>query len=217
MRKFLYALALVALMALPFGSQAQAAGMYITPKFLDSLQSSGSLNGGSGLSGQTWNSIGGALAVGANLREMTESSIPLRFEFEYATRGTLKAEWNGSLGLRAQPKASWQVQTFQLNGYWDIDTGTIFTPYIGAGIGASYIRSSMTSGPQYARHYTEDSSWGLAWNVGAGAAISLTDSVALDVGYRFAGFGESSIKHMGNNVTNYMTANEFTAGVRFSF
>ena len=217
MKKVLSIMALVSMLALPLVTEANAAGMYITPKFLDSIQNTGSMGGSDGMSSQTWNSVGMGLSVGANLRELTDVGAPIRVELEYATRGTLKSEWNGSLGNRVNPKASWQVQTFMVNGFWDIDTGSAFTPYIGAGIGASYIRESMTSGSWNNRHYTEDTNWGLAWNVGAGVAYAFTESVALDVGYRFAGFGESSIKHMNNNVNNYMTANELTAGVRFSF
>lgn len=217
MRKILYIMALVAALAMPLASEASAAGMYITPKFLDSLQNTGSVGGSDGLSSQTWNTVGGAIAVGLNLREFTDTGTPLRVEFEYATRGTLKSEWNANLGAREKVKAEWQTQTFQVNAYWDIETGTAFTPYIGAGIGASYIREGMTTGVGNARHYNEDTNWGLAWNVGAGVAYSITDNIALDLQYRFAGLGESELKHTGGNVTNYLTANEFLAGLRFSF
>lgn len=217
MRKVLYMMALVAALAMPLASQAQAAGMYITPKFLDSLQNTGSVGGSDGLSSQTWNTVGGAIAAGLNFRDYSEVGVPIRMELEYATRTTLKSEWNASLGGRVGVKSSWQVQTFQVNGYWDIETGTALTPYIGAGIGASYIDQSMTSGPGWARHSTQDSNWGLAWNVGAGVAYAITDNLALDLQYRFAGFGESEVKHGGSNVSNYMTANEFMAGMRISF
>ncbi|MEG2171987.1 MAG: outer membrane beta-barrel protein [Desulfovibrionaceae bacterium] len=216
MNKVITLCALLCVLALPCMASAEA-GMYITPKFLDSLQNSGSLGGSDGLSSQTHNSVGGALAVGMNLRNMSESGIPLRVEVEYATRGNTRSEWNASYGHRQDVKATWQVQTFQLNGYYDIDTGSAFTPYIGAGLGASAIYESMTSGPSSYRHHTEDTTMGFAWNVGAGFAYAFTDNVALDIGYRFAGFGNGSVKHNGNDVENYMTANEFMAGVRFSF
>lgn len=217
MKKILCLLALVGALTLPMASGAEAAGMYITPKFLDSLQNTGSVGGSDGLSSQTWNTVGAGIAVGLNLREFTDVGAPIRVEFEYASRGKLQSEWNGDLGNRERVKAAWQVQTFLINGYWDIDTGTAFTPYIGAGLGTSYIYESMTSGPSNARHSTDDHNWGFAWNVGAGVAYAFTESVALDLAYRFAGFGESSLKHNGGTVNNYMTANEFMAGVRFSF
>lgn len=192
-------------------------GIYIAPKFIDSLQNSGSVGGGDGLSSQTHNSTGFGLAVGLNMRNMTDSGVPLRFEFEYASRGNTRNEWNASYGNRQNLKATWQVQTFQVNGYYDIDTGSAFTPYVGGGLGASAIYESMTSGPQGARHSSTDTTMGFAWNVGAGVAYSFTDNIAVDVGYRFAGFGNGSVKHMGNSVENYMTANEFMAGLRVSF
>lgn len=216
MKKVMTVFALLCVLALPCVASAEG-GMYITPKFIDSLQNTGSIGGSDGLSSQTHNSVGGAIAIGMNLRNTTDSGLPVRVEFEYATRGNTSSEWNASYGARQDLKATWQVQTFQVNGYYDIDTGSAFTPYIGAGLGASAIYESMTSGAANARHTSSDTTMGFAWNVGAGVAYSFTDNVALDVGYRFAGFGNGSVKHRGNEVENYMTANEFMAGVRFSF
>lgn len=217
MKNTLYMLALAVVLALSAAPGAQAAGMYIAPKFLDSLQNTGSVGGSEGLSSQTWNTVGAALALGLDLREFTEVGMPVRVEMEYASRGMLRSEWNASLGDRQALKAAWQVQTLLANGYWDIETETSFTPYIGAGIGAAHFYESMTSGPAGARHSSSDTNWGLAWNVGGGVAYAFNESTALDVGYRFIGFGESSLKHGGNSVDNYMTANEFMAGLRVSF
>lgn len=216
MKKLLTLCTLVCLLALPSLALAEG-GMYITPKFLDSLQNTGSVGGSGGLSSQTHNSLGGGIAVGLHMRNMTDSGIPVRLEFEYATRGNTSSEWDAGLTNRENLKATWQVQTFQINAYYDIDTGSAFTPYFGGGLGASAIYESMTSGPANNRHSSSDTSMGFAWNVGAGVAYSFTDNIALDVGYRFAGFGNGTVKHQGHDVDNYMTANEFMAGVRFSF
>lgn len=218
MKRFIYWAALLAVLTLPTASfAAEMTGMYITPKFVDSLQNTGSVGGSGGVSSQTWNTVGGGLAVGVNLRHLSEARAPLRFELEYANRSSLRGEWNASLGERRNLKSLWHVQTLFLNGYWDIDTGSALTPYIGVGIGPSMIYEGMTSGPTNNRHHTGGYNWGLAWNAGAGVAYAFTENVALDVGYRFAGFGESEIKHRGNTVRNYLTANEFMAGLRFSF
>lgn len=216
MKKIITLCTLVCMLALP-GFASAATGMYITPKFIDSLQNSGSVGGSDGLSSQTHNSLGAGIAVGLHMRDLTDSGVPLRFEFEYATRGNTSSEWNAGLLNREKLKASWQVQTFQINAYYDINTGSDFTPYIGGGLGASSIYESMTSGPANNRHNSSDTSMGFAWNVGAGVAYSFTENMALDVGYRFAGFGNGTVKHQGSDVDNYMTANEFMAGLRFSF
>lgn len=216
MKKIITLCTLLCVLALP-GLASAESGMYITPKFIDSLQNTGSVGGSDGLSSQTHNSIGGGIAVGMHMRNLTDGGVPIRLEFEYATRGNVHSEWDAGLRNRENLKATWQVQTFQINGYYDIDTGSAFTPYIGAGLGASAIYESMTSGPAGNRHTSSDTSMGFAWNVGAGVAYSFTDNVALDVGYRFAGFGNGTVKHQGNDVNNYMTANEFMAGLRFSF
>ena len=218
MRKYFCLAALLAVLTLPAVSfAAEMTGMYITPKFVDSIQNTGSVGGWSGVSSQTWNTVGGGIAVGVTMRYLSDVKAPLRFELEYASRTPLSGEWNASLGDRQNLKSKWQVQTLFINGYWDIDTGTALTPYVGVGVGPSRIYQSMTSGPSNSRHSTEDYNWGLAWNAGAGVAYAFIDNVSLDVGYRFAGLGESELKHRGNTVRNYLTTNEFTAGLRFSF
>lgn len=218
MRKYFCLMALLAVLIVPAATfAAEMVGMYITPKFVDSLQNTGSVGGSSGVSSQTWNTIGGGVAVGINMQYLTDVKAPLRLELEYASRTSIRSEWNASLGGRENLKASWQTQTFFINGYWDIDTGSPITPYIGVGAGPRYTYESMTSGPNNARHHTHAGNWGLAFNAGAGVAYAFNENVSLDIGYRFAGLGESELKHRGNTVRNYMTTNEFLAGMRLSF
>jgi outer membrane autotransporter protein len=94
------------------------------------------------------------------------------------------------------------------NGYFDINTSTDFTPYIGAGLGMVYRDANYTAPYGGVTHTEDDQSWNLAWTLGAGVAYHVTDTMALDLGYRYVDLG-------GSDHLDY-TAHEIVLGVRFS-
>ena len=186
-------------------------GLYIAPRFLDSLTNTGEINGGGGRASRTYNTVGGAIAAGYYLNRL-DSRIPLRAEIEYAARGDVRASWDSGMAMR-KFDALFNVQTLQANVYWDIDTGTAFRPFIGGGLGLSFIYADYT-GDGY---NCSDSTTGFAWNVGAGIAYDINESVTVDLAYRFAGFGHAEAKMQNHTMRNYMTANEFLLGLRLNF
>jgi opacity protein-like surface antigen len=188
-------------------------GFYLAPRFLDSLTNTGEISSGSRAS-RTRNTLGGAIAAGFYLNRL-DARLPLRLEVEYASRGDVRASWDRSTaGGTRDFKALFNVQTLQGNLYWDIDTGMAIKPFIGGGLGASFIYADYK--PENGRGYS-DTTTGLAWNAGAGIAYDLNESVTVDLAYRFAGFGNAEASTGNTTTRNYMTANEFLLGLRLNF
>jgi len=189
-------------------------GFYLAPRFLDSLTNTGEINGGGDRASRTYNTFGGAIAAGYYLSQLGPR-IPLRAEIEYAARSDVRASWSRSFhtGLR-KFDALFNVQTLQANIYWDIDTGTVFKPFVGGGMGVSFIYADYKpeGNPSYC-----DSTTGFAWNVGAGVAYDINESITVDLAYRFAGFGHAEARTQYNTTKNYITANEFLLGLRLNF
>ena len=185
-------------------------GFYLAPRFLDSLTNTGEISSGERAS-RTRNTLGGAIAAGYYLHNL-DARLPLRAELEYAARSNLRASWDSGAGAQ-QFKALFNVQTLQANVYWDIDTGMAFRPFIGGGLGASFIYADYRTG---GRSYS-DSTTGFAWNAGAGLAYDLNEAVTVDLAYRFAGFGYAEASTQNRTTRNYMTANEFLLGLRLNF
>jgi opacity protein-like surface antigen len=189
-------------------------GFYLAPRFLDSLTNTGEINGGGGRSSRTRNTLGGAIAAGYYFRYL-DARVPLRGEIEYAARGDVRASWDSSSALATRKfKALFNVQTLQANVYWDIDTGTAFKPFIGGGMGLSFIYADYKPENGYGH---SDTTTGFAWNAGAGVAYDINESVTVDLAYRFAGFGHAEAKTWNSSTRNYMTANEFLLGLRLHF
>ncbi len=123
-------------------------------------------------------------------------------------------EWGGRasiLGLMA-------------NGYYDIDTGTKWVPYIGGGLGAarSNLKLSFTS-RDLATETMEtgsdkDADWVLAYQIGAGVAYPVSDSVMVQLGYRFFGTSKAKFKWEDDFITKTkLQSHKIEIGVRYRF
>ena len=237
MKRTILGFVLAACIALPTVAAAQVHGVYIAPKFLFGIQDTGQISGGeySGVKLITQHSqavFGGALAVGFNFAPKFD--IPVRAEFEYALRSNSSHSKNGTHVTKNDEKVGWSskhslnITTLFVNAYFDIDTGTAITPFVGAGLGMSFISNKVSGNAQgfnvrYSRifnHNSNDSYF--AWNLGAGVSYTLTENIALDLGYRFMATGYYEVKQAadgGESVKGGSNPyiNELYLGARFTF
>ncbi len=121
------------------------------------------------------------------------------------------------------------VWTVMLNGYVDLGTWNRITPYVGAGIGAAYVRTdstySINPGGSGRQNYDgAHSQWNFAWALMAGASYAITDNWAIDAGYRYKDLGDAKTVKLFNVGTGEsrvewedLTAQEFRLGVRYTF
>lgn len=104
-----------------------------------------------------------------------------------------------------------------INAYYDIDTGTKFTPYVGGGIGIARTKAKLVL-PETGDSASESSNE-FAWQLGAGVSYAATDKLAVDLGYRYADYGSLTVYKGTSGFTNKVepTSNEFYLGVRYAF
>lgn len=109
--------------------------------------------------------------------------------------------------------------TYLLANIWyDIPTGTSFTPYLGGGAGVGWADA-------HTRFNDEDYGYGdgeagFAFQLGAGLVFGVTDNIAIDVGYRFksildVGFEDSDGEGKYKNADLY--SHNVQGGIIFSF
>jgi opacity protein-like surface antigen len=129
-----------------------------------------------------------------------------RYSFEEVPDFDDEEEW-GVNDYRAK-KSEW---LFLANAYLDLGEWHRITPYVGAGIGASYntISNFRDSGmndlpgsdPTPTGGFAADGSqWDLAWALHAGLAFKATKNLTIDVGYSFL--------NLGDGTTGLFTAND---------
>lgn len=87
-----------------------------------------------------------------------------------------------------------ELNAFMFNVYYDHDTGTAWTPYIGGGVGAAIVDFEASSG---GNSVVDDSDTVLAFQARTGIGYEISPSVVLSVGYRFFGTDDPQF-----NVTN---------------
>ena len=112
-----------------------------------------------------------------------------------------------AFGMNASVNGDTSGLTLLLNGYYDFVNNSAFTPFISAGIG--YANVSINSNDLDA----DDDDNVFAYQVGAGIAYAVTDSVTVDVKYRYygaadAGFDGADVEIASHNIL---------AGVRIRF
>jgi opacity protein-like surface antigen len=82
-----------------------------------------------------------------------------------------------------------QNNALLLNAYYDINTCTRWTPYVGAGLGVAMLKITSNDMWDGAKDKESDRTYNFAWQIGAGVAYDLTSNVALDAGYRYVNAG----------------------------
>ncbi|MDL2216271.1 outer membrane beta-barrel protein [Desulfovibrio sp. OttesenSCG-928-M14] len=237
MKRILGALLLIGVMVLPtVASAAEQIGIYVVPKFIygltqmDSVKGHWNDGGGSeSIGSKTDNTFGGSIAIGYDFDK--KFGVPIRAELEYAgfSKAEAKRSYSPDATSYAKMKQTFGIQTLFLNAYWDINTETQFTPYIGAGLGMAFISTKfkdrgddIVEGP-----WNESTGYknvtNFAWNVGAGLGYDFMEHWTLDVGYRFVGLG--SVKTKTFSYDDYkmygkadnLYQHQFAVGVRYTF
>lgn len=117
------------------------------------------------------------------------------------------------------------VYSVMANLYYDIDTGTKFTPYIGGGFGYARVETKAALPNEGISQKSNENN--LAWQVGAGVSYALNDNLAIDAGYRYTDYGSVKDSFRRNvepfkatfdaNSKYDVTSHEFLLGARYSF
>ncbi len=160
-------------------------------------------------------------AIGYNWRK---HGISLRTEFEFLNRAnfgytSIPAFTNSGtpIGLTSKIRS----QTLFANVYYDFQNATLFTPFVGGGIGVAINTSMMTLNnigtPVFDTFKEIHTSF--AWNIGAGIAVNLTEIMLLELSYRYTDLGSAA---WGNAApfeltTTSLHANELLFAARYQF
>ena len=216
MKRAILCFVLAAALALPALASAEINGVYLAPRFLLGIQDSGQFTK-SGHPGDSFSQysravFGGALALGYSFAP--KFNLPVRAEVEYALRSSSDDSKDGA---NWGSKHYLNISTLFFNAYLDIPTGTLFTPFIGGGLGMAFNYTGITC--RQPGHYidVDQRDTTFAWNVGAGLSYAFTENVAADLGYRFIGAGNREVSAGGLKVNSAPYINEFYLGARFSF
>ena len=80
------------------------------------------------------------------------------------------------------------------NAYVGLPNSTIFTPYVGGGIGAAYVSVgdfTETLANNTVVNRPDHSQWNFAWQLSAGVSADILPNASVDLGYRYLNAGEA--------------------------
>ncbi len=146
---------------------------------------------------------GGQGAVG----KMFQSDYgDFRLEVEY---GYQKADLDDSDG-------DVSLQTFMVNGYYDLPITDLFGLYftVGAGYGDYNLNAGIVETPNGFINYVNHNNGVFAYKGGAGVSFNFTEQFALDLGYEYLGTSDAQINNA--EFTNINSHNVVTS-FRFMF
>lgn len=148
------------------------------------------------------NVFGGSIAVGIS---SAVQGGAIRTELEY-NKNAKATSYN-------IVKIEVKNQSAMFNAYYDINTGSKLTPYIGGGIGIAHLKGSIK-----VDNFKESKSKNnFSWQVGAGVSYALTDNVSIDAGYRYTDAGDVKSKDEEEIIKFESKSHEFLLGVRYTF
>lgn len=178
-------------------------------------------------------SLKDSFLVGAGVGYQINNYLRTDITFDYLTKSDFKGATVGFCGgfpCSSRDEASMRAYSLMANVYVDLGTYGYITPYLGAGVGGTYVkwnrlRNTICNDPTapgcYSNDHDGEGKWRLTGALMAGATIDITCNLKADVGYRFryiAGgdmFGYSNNGGPGRDKGIY--SHEARLGARYVF
>ena len=164
---------------------------------------------------QMANGIMVGVGAGLKINEWLRTDVTLEYRADVDVRG----RYSGG----AREYADIQAFAGFVNGYVDFGKWEKITPYVGAGVGGSLLRTTQNyqvgACDCVTGRWDKANKFNFAWNVTAGASFKLKKNVELDVNYRFANLGGAVSGQTtfggGNRVQwNNLVTHDVRAGIR---
>ncbi len=143
----------------------------------------------------------GSLAAGYDFAN------PLRLEIEFIRqKNDLDlTSYNNFYGTFNE--ADLKIHSFMFNGFYDVDTGSAWTPFIGAGLGWSKLD---INDPGFCSSDSDDV---FTYQFIGGVAYAFNEQWSVDAQYRFMGTSDATIDGADFN----FNSNDLMLGLRYSF
>ncbi len=205
MKKTVLAVAALAMLAVPMTSFAADDSVYIK------------------------GNLGLGLVMDADIDNMPNNTGSAKMTFDGGFLGTLAVGYDFAGPFRAEGEYGWvkndldqltynnsyghfregdlKIQSLMVNGYYDVDTGSKWVPFIGAGIGWAKVDLNTPALP------LGDNDNVFAYQFMAGVTYVIDDRWAVDAQYRFFGTQDATIQDADFSVNS----NNLMVGVRYSF
>ncbi len=180
--------------------------------------------------GYRWNRVDSAATTlapsinGNSLGEAVSISGGVGYSRDWF-RADVTLDWNAPANYRGDSPAGagfyqGRIDTFTalVNGYIDFGTWGGLTPYVGAGVGASSVRTNDFVSATVLTKVEHSNMANFAWAYMAGISYRISNNLLVDVGYRHLSLGDTrtGIAVNGNRISiNGLSSDEVRIGARY--
>lgn len=186
-------------------------GVYVAPKFVYSYVSTDISGLGTNDVSTDDDVFGVAVALGYDFDVAFD--VPIRAELEWNMHSQSEKDHTYTIAGIGNTDVTNNIgiQSVFLNAYFDLHNSSKFTPYVGAGVGVSFVdvEATLNGGIDYT--IEEKTTTNFAWNVGVGVAYAFTSNLSLDLSYRYSQFGKGETSRSAYYGT-HMSAKTDTIG-----
>ena len=159
----------------------------------------------------------GSLGFGGVVGNTMRAEAQLYFDDGQGIKGKLKDGFDTDYKVKSVG--------FMANGYYDFKNSSSVTPYVMAGLGfmnnEHHVNSKVTKGNTTHILIGKTSKTSFAGQLGLGAEYKISNTLAVDAGYRFMqkSFDKSSVSYLdGQKITfKIKPQHQMLVGVRYSF
>ncbi len=170
--------------------------------------------------------------------DLLNSSNDLEYNFGWGMSGSAGYAYGN--GLRTEGEVAWRTSevdsitgplagalvggdisnlSLMVNAFYDVDTGTMFTPYVGGGIGMAQVQAdNINSFYSGTARSIDDENWQFAWQGIVGVAMSLGDGWSVTADYRyFRTMAAEFETNLGENAELENASHNVLFGIRYCF
>ena len=205
MKKTVLTVAVLAIIAVPITSMADANSVYVKAN------------------------TGIGVAMDTDIDNMPESAGAAKMTFDSGFVGTLAVGYDFASSLRVEAEYVWQkndldqlfynnrfgnfndgdlkTQALMVNGYYDVDTGSSWSPFVGVGLGWAKVDLNTPALP------LGDNDNVFAYQIMAGVSYAMNDNISFDAQTRFFVTQDATIQ--GADFS--FSSNDFMLGIRYNF
>ncbi|WP_321344926.1 outer membrane protein [Breoghania sp.] len=164
------------------------------------------------------------VGVGYYFNSWFRADVTADYEFKAAYSGRALCVVNCGGASSSLETADIDAWSLMLNAYADLGTWHGFTPYVGAGVGLSYLRATnirYVNGGGVTGSYGDHGRFDLAWALMAGTSYEVSPNIMIDAGYQFRSLGKAKSGRVygTRNRIEYddIYAHEMRVGLRYNF
>jgi len=205
MKKIVLTVAALAIIAVPMSSMAAGDSIYLKGNVGLGMAMDSDIDNmpnNAGTAKMTFDS--GFLGTGAVGYDLAG---PLRVEGEYVWQKNDLDQLSYSNQFGNFNQGDLKTQALMVNGYYDVDTGSPWSPFVGVGIGWAKVDLNTPALP------LGDNDDVFAYQLMAGVAYAIDEQWSVDAQYRFFATQDATIQ--GADFS--MNSNDLMLGIRYNF